>query len=121
MAACFRIFEYFNHSELKEFINEEGLDQFEEQEDRKLILQKFFGNGYFSCLIRAKRVGVEFFVEDFTKYSISEEGKKHLTRKYIEWDTEILKKGLKESTTQEDHSYKILSYFKHLYSKGETV
>lgn len=121
LKACFRIFEFLDQNELKEFINEQGLDKFEYEEDRKPILQKFFGNAYYSCLIIAKRVGTDFFIEDFDKFSQNKEGRTFLTRKYIKWDTNIIKKGQMESTGQEDHAYKILSYFKHLYSQGKTV
>lgn len=94
LKTCYRIFEFFDKNELKEFINEQGLDKYEDPEDRKHILQKFFGNGFFSCLLRAKRVGTDFFIEDFTKYADTADGRNHLTRKYIQWDSNILKQGL---------------------------
>ena len=106
---------------MKEFINEQGLDKYDDHDDRKLILQKFFGNGFYSCLLRAERVGKDFFLQDFEKYRKSKDGRAHLTRKYIKWDVTILKHGQMESTKIEDHAYKMLSYFKHLYSQGKTV
>lgn len=58
---CFRIFEFIDQGEFKEFLNDQGLNVIEDRDDRAPIVEKFVGNGYYSCLLKAKQIGMDKF------------------------------------------------------------